>query len=270
MLLGFSTFMWLFAKPFVAPWDGSINSTSGLDHCYDLKKSSTRADKQDDRCMMQDGDMIEVSRSYPKCWKKPTKGPCCNKKVANPNSCIDDLGDFTIKAVYLGGNAVVDFQLGYKFMKGVRNLLGTSAPPPKLQHTAVWVSDNDDAGDKSIGAIVVYGRYTSETSTKTFLGCDGARTYVATLGQFKNLFQSFPVKKMRPGRNLTVSTFLSEVKSSDSWGADDYDTLNHNCQHFSASVLEILEAKRLKAEDSDWANIPPTVLTRILRTELIY
>ena len=81
--------------------------------------------------------MIEVSSSYPKCWKKPTKGPCCNKKVANPDSCVDDLGDFTIKAVYLGGNAVVEFPLGYKFMKGVRTLLGTSAPPPKLQRSNI-------------------------------------------------------------------------------------------------------------------------------------
>ena len=246
-----------------------FNSTSGLNHCAELKKSSVRADKQDDRCLAQDGDMIEVSVSYPKCWKKPTKG-ACNKKIDNPDSCVGDLGDFTVKAVYLGGNAVIDFPLGYKFMKGVRTLLGTSAPPPKFQHTAVWFGENDDAGDESIGAIIVYGKYTNENGGRTFLGCDGARTYVATLGRFKSMFRTFPVKKMKPGRNLTVSTFLSEVKASDSWEVDDYDTLNHNCQHFTASVLEILEAKRHYPEDTDWASIPPTVLRRILRTEMLY
>ena len=249
-----------------------FNSTSGLDRCVELaelKVPTVRTDTQEDRCLAQDGDTIEVSVSYPKCWKKPTKG-ACNKKIPNPDSCVGDLGDFTVKAVYLGGNAVIDFPLGYQFMKGVRSLLGTSAPPPKFQHTAVWFGENDNAGDDSVGAIIVYGKYTSEYGGRTFLGCDGARTYVATLGKFKSMFRTFPVKKMKLGRNLTVSTFLSEVKAADKWEVDDYDTLNHNCQHFTASVLEILEAKRYQPEDTDWANIPPTVLRRILRTEMLY
>ena len=91
-----------------------------------------------------------------------------------------------------------------------------------------------------------------------------------TLGEFKESFQSFPIKKMRPGRNLTLTRLLSEVKDSGDWGVYDYNWLTNNCQHFTAAVLNVLEAKRMQRSDNDWADIPPPIMNTLLRLELTY
>ena len=184
-------------------------------------------------------------------------------------SCASDLGDFVVKAVYLGGNACLDFEPGYQMMRAARRLFGKRIPAPNFQHTAIWFGEND-AGDDSVGAILVYGEYYNYNRDPTYLSCDGARSFVMTLGEFKQMFRSFPVKKMQPGRNLSISRLLQEVTDSGDWTVDDYNWITNNCQHFTAAVLNVLEAKRNFAQENDWAQIPPPIMKTILRLELTY
>ena len=198
-----------------------------------------------------------------------TKGSTYYACDEDPVSCSTDLGDFVVTAVYLGGNACVDFEPGYAVMRGARSLFGKAIPAPNFQHTAIWFGENDN-GNESIGAILVYGEYYNPTGDPTYLSCDGAQSFIMTLGEFKETFQSFPIKKMRPGRNLTLTRLLSEVKDSGDWGVYDYNWLTNNCQHFTAAVLNVLEAKRMQRSDNDWADIPPPIMNTLLRLELTY
>ena len=197
--------------------------------------------------------------------------PISNKQFCDdPRSCATDLGDFVIQSVYLGGNPIVPFPLAYTALRTARSTFGKIVPPPNFQHTAVWFGESDRDGDDSQGAILVYGEYYNYNGDPTYLECDGARSFVMTLGEFKNTFRSFQAKKMKPGRNITLTTLLDEVQKSGSWDAESYNWAVNNCQHFSASVLQLLQAKRADARADDWADIPPPVMRSILRTELVY
>ena len=275
----------------------SFNSTSGQDQCQPLPVINPPKEPRN-RCMSEPGDDCYYMSKY---YNDSSSGSSCNRNkhsssdssngqsssgssntgvssltlsnkqfCDDPKSCATDLGDFVVNSVYLGGNAIIPFEPGYSFMKGARRTLGRVVPPPNFQHTAVWFSDSDNAGDDSIGAILVYGEYYNLNGDPTYLGCDGARSFVMTLGEFKNMFRAFEVKKMKTGRNITLTTLLDESKRSGSWDADSYNWATNNCQHFSASVLKILEAKRADAKPEDWAEIPPPVMNSILITELTY
>ena len=170
-----------------------------------------------------------------------------------------------VKTVYLGANAIVDFQAGYKIMKAARNVLGRLIPPPQFQHTALWVSD-DDSSDDSIGTFVVYGHYESNDYA-SYLSHDGAKAYLMTLEEFKKSFNLFEVKKLNPARNMTLGTFIDKVKRSGEWKAANYDWKDHNCQHFTATCLDILGARRCDAKENDWKDLPRSILNSLKKYE---
>ena len=254
----------------------------GVDKAGDCYKESISQDKSSSGCSSNRNPTSSVKKSHAgssagsndsnsrSSREGISSSPSSVHEYCNDQySCADDLGDFVVTRVYLGGNPCLDFEPGYQMMRVARQLFGQRVPAPNFQHTAIWFGERDD-GDDSIGAILVYGEYYNYNQDPTYLSCDGARSFVMTLGEFKQMFRSFPVKKMRPGRNLTLTQLLSEVKNSGDWSVDDYNWITNNCQHFTAAVLNVLEAKRNHAQESDWAEIPPPIMNTILRLELTY
>lgn len=181
-------------------------------------------------------------------------------------SCAKDLGDYTILSMFVGATRLVNFQTAYSLMRANRKLLGHLAPPPTFQHTAVWVGGSNPTDD-SLGAIVVYGEYYPVNYDATYLSCDGARSFVMSLGDFRKTYNAYELKQMKPGRNMTLFPFLEEVKSSGRWGADDYMWRTHNCQHFTANCVKLLEARRVNQSKTDWMDLPSPIMKTIIQNE---
>ena len=239
-----------------------FNSLTKQDLCIEKEGTSQISqDENDLRCMTQK-----------KC-KKVKKHICsedeeCEERTVNENEDCSSKTGKTISSIYVGSTPLFTFPKGYQMMKKARKMLGHIVPSPELQHTAIWVSD-DDSSDDSKGSVIVYGQYYGG-KPNTYLSCDGARAYLMSLGDFKKAFNHYQVKKLKPSINITLGAFLSRVKRSGTWSADAYDWSINNCQHFTGICLDILKAKRSEKNDDDWIDLPAPVMNSISRNELKY
>ena len=177
------------------------------------------------------------------------------------------LGNYDINVAYLGGSQLYNVKPMYSIMKNLRMGLGHIIPAPQLQHTALWLGESD-ANDNILGSVIAYGEYYPHDGDLTFLAKDGARSYVASLKEFKEIFSAFPVKKLIVNKNLTMNDFLQKASLSGKWRAKHYNWATNNCQHFTAKCISILNATRAQKFDDDWTDVIPTVLNSLKSNEL--
>lgn len=177
------------------------------------------------------------------------------------------LPNFRIKEVYVGASTILNFSLCFKMMSKARRTLGKIIPPPNFLHTAIWVGPAH-SNNQTLGAILVYGKYSSKFDDRTYLSKDGARSYVMSLHEFIEYFDYCNVKKLESQRNIHLHEFINEVKNSGTWNIDKYHWPTNNCQHFTANCLNILKSTRKVANQNDWANFPSSIYKALKKNEM--
>lgn len=187
-----------------------------------------------------------------------------DSKEAKASSVI--LGDFSIKTVFIGQSPIVKFKPGYSLMSTARQLIGKIIPPPNFIHSAIWVGP-ENALDSTLGAIFVYGKYYSSGNDASFLYKDGARSFVMSLKEFKSTFSAYKVKKVIPHIEMKLFNYIDKVKKSGNWTAYNYNWPTNNCQHFTAKLINILQATRKSPNINDWIEIPKVVLSSLKANE---
>lgn len=204
----------------------------------------------------------------------PSPTPSYKKKGSSsggnetPQTSSLILGNIPLNVVYIGGSSIFDLPINFRIIRKMRNLLRHFIPLPVCVHTAIW-SSTDDSDDETIGAVFVYGKYHSIENDSSFISEDGARTYIMSLGEFKQYFDGFTVKKLIPKRKITLFSFINELKSSGNWKANQYNWPNNNCQHFTNTCLKILKASSNISDTSYWLNLPPFIIKTIKENEKI-
>lgn len=183
-------------------------------------------------------------------------------------SSAKTLNDFKIQTVYLGvsPNIIVNLNFFASLMRAARKTFGKIIPSPDLIHSAIWIGQKD-ATDDSVGAIFVYGRYFNKLNSPAYLSKDGAKAYVMTLREFKNKYPSIDPMKLNPHKNINLHQFIKEVQESGKWGASDYNWPTNNCQHFTAKLIDLLQATRNVANNDDWIDLPKPVLQSLKSNE---
>lgn len=154
-------------------------------------------------------------------------------------------------------------------MYSMRKVFGSLIPSPDFIHSAIWVSSSEsDITDETVGAIFVYGKYYSNGVDKTYLSHDGARSYIMTFGEFKKRFGLFKVKQLKPQKDMKLFDFIKAIKESGNWDAKNYNWPTNNCQHFTCSCLNILNAIRYSPNDKDWIDIPQMIMKVLNKNEV--
>ena len=153
-------------------------------------------------------------------------------------------------------------------MKTARKIFGQIIPPPNFIHSAIWISSETNIDDETLGAIVVYGKYYSNGHDESYLFDDGARSFLMTFGEFKELFDSFDVKKLVPQKNVHMFDFIKEIKDGGKWNALNYNWPTNNCQHFTTLCLNILKAIRYSPNENDWADLPYSIMNTLKTNEI--
>ena len=153
------------------------------------------------------------------------------------------------------------------FFRKVRKNLGHVVPSPDLVHSAIWISKDEIVSDNSIGAIFVYGRYFNKKNSKVYLNKDGAKAYVMTLKQFKERYPAIEPMKLNAHNKLNLLEFIDKISNEGNWGAHDYNWPTNNCQHFTAKLINILDATRDAPSNDDWIELPKQVLNSLESNE---
>ena len=201
--------------------------------------------------------------------KKKSHGSSSHKDNDDDLSSAKTLGNVDINTIYLGTspNIVFDLNFASAFFRKVRKTFGHVIPAPDLVHSAIWVGNDKDANDNSVGAIFVYGRYFNKKNSPAYLEQDGAKAYVMTLRQFKERYPSISPMKLKAKNDMKLLDFINKVKESGNWGAKNYNWPTNNCQHFTAKLIEILGATRDAPNNDDWVELPKPVLNSLERNE---
>lgn len=218
--------------------------------------------------------IYEESNDYPSNDNKKKKG---KKSSSNKNDDDDDdvstkqslytLTNFSIHDVYVGASTILDFPVGFKAMQKARKTFGRFIPAPNFLHTAVWVGPYA-SHNKTLGAVLVYGKYSSKVDDNTYLSKDGARSYVMSLQDFIEYFDYCNVKKLEPQRNLHLFDLINEVKKSGNWNIAKYHWPTNNCQHFTATCIKILKSVRQNPDQNDWTNFPHSIYNAMKANEI--
>ena len=151
-------------------------------------------------------------------------------------------------------------------MRKARKTFGRIIPSPDLVHSAIWVGENN-ANDDSVGANFVYGRYFNKINSPAYLSKDGAKAYVMTLCEYKNKYPSINPMKLNLHKNIKLHDFINEVEKSGKLIASDYNWPTNNCQHFTAKLINLLQATRNVHNNDDWIELPKPVLQSLKSNE---
>lgn len=179
------------------------------------------------------------------------------------------LGDKNIRTVFVGASSIIHLRPLYSLMYSMRKVFGSLIPSPDFIHSAIWVSSSEsEITDETVGAIFVYGKYYSNGDDKTYLSHDGARSYIMTFGEFKKRFSLFKVKQLKPQKDMKLFDFIKAIKESGNWDAKNYNWPTNNCQHFTCSCLNILNAIRYSPNDKDWIDIPQMIMKVLNKNEV--
>ena len=201
--------------------------------------------------------------------KKKSHGSSHKNDDDDSKSSSKILGDFEIKSVYLGAspNIYYNFNIFASLMRKARKVFGHVIPPPDFVHSAIWVGSEKDVTDDSIGAIFVYGKYWNKHNSPIYLSQDGAKSYVMTLREFKEMYPSIAPMKLNAHKKINLFEFIEKAKISGKWNARDYNWPTNNCQHFTAKLINILKATRSTPDNSDWIELPKSILNSLQLNE---
>ena len=66
---------------------------------------------------------------------------------------------------------------------------------------------------------------------------------------------------------IKLHEFINEVEKSGKWVASDYNWPTNNCQHFTAKLINLLQATRNVHNNDDWIELPKPVLQSLKSNE---
>ena len=118
-----------------------------------------------------------------------------------------------------------------------------------------------------LGAIFVYGKYKNRYNMPTYLEKDGAKAYVISFKEFKERYPSINPMKLNPHKEMKLFDFIEEVKQSGKWSSKEYNWPANNCQHFTAKLIDILQATRAAPTNNDWIDLPKPVMNSLKSNE---
>ena len=132
------------------------------------------------------------------CKKRKTSGCSSQEYDKYQHSGPISLGNVNINAAYLGLSPTIYVNLNFfiKIMRKARQLFGHIIPLPEFVHSAIWVGKDEEVTDDSLGAIFVYGKYWNKHNSQIYLSQDGAKSYVMTLREFKEMYPSIAPMKL--------------------------------------------------------------------------
>lgn len=201
--------------------------------------------------------------------KKKGHGSSHKNDDDDSKSSSKTLGNIEIKSVYLGAspNIYYNFNIFASLMRKARKALGRIVPSPDFVHSAIWVGKDEEVTDDSLGAIFVYGKYWNKHNSQIYLSQDGAKSYVMTLREFKEMYPSIAPMKLDVHKKINLFDFIEKVKLSGKWNAREYNWPTNNCQHFTAKLINILKATRSTPDINDWIELPKPILNSLQLNE---
>ena len=70
-----------------------------------------------------------------------------------------------------------------------------------------------------------------------------------------------------PHKNIKLHDFINEVEKSGKLIASDYNWPTNNCKHFTAKLINLLQATRNVHNNDDWIELPKPVLQSLKSNE---
>ena len=201
--------------------------------------------------------------------KKKSHGSSHKDDDDDSKSSSKILGNFEIQSVYLGAspNIYYNFNVFASLMRKARKVFGHVIPAPDFVHSAIWIGQEKDVTDDSLGAIFVYGKYRNKHNSDIYLSQDGAKSYVMTLREFKEMYPSIAPMKLNTHKKINLFDLIDKVKVSGKWNAREYNWPTNNCQHFTAKLISILKATRSTPDNNDWIELPKPILNSLQLNE---
>ena len=154
-----------------------------------------------------------------------------------------------------------------------------------VSHASLFLSMGDKKNSKT-GVLVQYGKYEYIKNKKEVIGKNlDSLGYVykekggLIFGEidynlFKKDFCSICYIKPKIDKQITLSKLIEEVTKNKVWDLASYSVLYHNCQHFVAEsirvlnpkynpeLIEIVDNSKIQGKD-DEAAIPPVILEQL-------
>jgi hypothetical protein len=136
----------------------------------------------------------------------------------------------------------------------VYSLIGDSS---RFYHTALWLGT-----ERRMGFLLHYGVYSpmNENESKLFFEGDGANFRPMTLTEFERQYTSFPLRELEVRNPMRLTELWNELRAESSWNRSAYSWSDHNCQHFTDRVRDIL---RLELRTADVGN--PKEIPKVLK-----
>ena len=159
-----------------------------------------------------------------------------------------------------------------------------------VSHASLFLSMGDKKNSKT-GVLVQYGKYEYIKNKKEVIGKNlDSLGYVykekggLIFGEidynlFKKDFCSICYIKPKIDKQITLSKLIEEVTKNKVWDLASYSVLYHNCQHFVAEsirvlnpkynpeLIEIVDNSQIQGKD-DEAAIPPVILEQLKKNYL--
>lgn len=154
-----------------------------------------------------------------------------------------------------------------------------------VSHASLFLSMGDKKNSKS-GVLIQYGKYEYIKNKKEVLGKNlDSIGYVykekgglifgeINYNLFKKDYCTICYIKPKIDKPITLSKLIEEVTKNKIWDLNSYSVLNHNCQHFVAEsikvlnprynpeFIEIIDNSKIEGKE-DEAAIPPVILTEL-------
>ena len=138
----------------------------------------------------------------------------------------------------------------------------------KYIHTSIWISDKMPEEDNQLGIVVEYGDYSQGLECKLQIDDQGNESWIniekdnvkypyedrGGLRYYLLSFEEFTEKlgsvayaelSVKQENQINIKDFMNKCfpLSNDQWNKEKYNYKNHNCQHFSAYLLDKLKPK---------------------------
>lgn len=174
---------------------------------------------------------------------------CCSNyiveliKHSNPEDALKDT--FVIKQIALG-------------ISNLDNKILKTFGKKKAVHTAFFISNQENEFFEDKGIILEYGKYESKNNKDGLMKYEyddgGMRYGWCTLNNFqKDLASAVCINLDLEPPLILFKDLIQKIKEKNAnnkynkknqnWDLNNFDSLNHNCQHFAAKIIEILKAK---------------------------
>ena len=169
---------------------------------------------------------------------------CCSNfiidliKRTHPEDALKNT--FIIKQIVLGISNFTDKKL-------IAKIIGIEKK--NYVHASLFISNLDNEKFEDKGLLLEFGKYESKNNQNGLMKYEyangGMRYGFCTLTEYKKkLANSISLNLELQQPLFLFKDLIENLKdNNDSWDLNAFDYKNHNCQHFCAKVIRILNAK---------------------------